>query len=133
MYCPYFETEMNICSHELHGGSVHVNEPLLRMACIWLLPRVALAKTDVSGESIIYAYVFCNVLHLLFTDNDVPMSLILVTLMLEATCSSETLVLTRTSWCNIQEDVILHGYRRENFKPYIQICSQFPRYNSSSI
>jgi hypothetical protein len=53
---------------------------------------------------------------LLVTANDVSSSPILVTLMMEAIRSSETLVLTGTTWRNIPEDGILHGHRRENLK-----------------
>jgi hypothetical protein len=54
----------------------------------------------------------------------VPSSLILVTMMMEALRSSETSILTRTTWHNIPEDSILHSHLCENLKSYmIFYCS----------
>jgi hypothetical protein len=58
------------------------------------------------------------VLQLLVTANVVPSSPILVTMMMEAILSSETLVLTRATYPNIPEDVILHSRLRDNLKPW---------------
>jgi hypothetical protein len=46
-------------------------------------------------------------------------------LMMEAICSSETSVLTRTTRRNIPEVSILHSHRRENLKSYIALTSWF--------
>jgi hypothetical protein len=57
-----------------------------------------------------------SVLQLLVTAN-VPSSPILVTLMIEAICFSETSILTRFI-CHIPEDGIPYSHRRENLKIY---------------
>jgi hypothetical protein len=49
----------------------------------------------------------------------VPSSPILVTLMIEPVCFSETSVFTWATWHNIPEDGILLSYRCENLKSYI--------------
>jgi hypothetical protein len=61
-----------------------------------------------------------SVRRLLVTAN-VPSSPILVTLMMEALGSSETLVLTRAIGRIIPGDGILHSQRRENLKSYIAL------------
>jgi hypothetical protein len=50
--------------------------------------------------------------------NAVPSSPILVTLMMEALCSSKTLVLMTATWRNIPEDGILHSHHCENLNSY---------------
>jgi hypothetical protein len=57
-------------------------------------------------------------LQLLVTAN-VPVPLILSTLMMEVIHSSKVPVLTRATWHHILEDCILHRHHCENFKSYI--------------
>jgi hypothetical protein len=65
-----------------------------------------------------------SVSQLLVTVSIVPSSPILVTLMIEAPCSSKTSVLIRTTSSNIPEDGILHSHCSESPKSYIVELSQ---------
>jgi hypothetical protein len=62
--------------------------------------------------------VFLRSMRWLLVTANIHSSPILVTLMMEALNSSETLALTRTTWRNIPEDDILHSYHRENLKSH---------------
>jgi hypothetical protein len=67
-----------------------------RMASSVMLRCVALVRTDVSED----------------------LSASIITLMMEALRSAETLVLTRATRSNISEDAILQSHRLENIKSY---------------
>jgi hypothetical protein len=73
------------------------------MASSGMLRSVALVRTDVTVNR--------RTLRRLLVTANVPSSLILVTLMMEALNSSETLVLTRARQRNIPEDAILHSFQ----------------------
>jgi hypothetical protein len=68
---------------------------------------------------------------LLVTAYIVLTSLILITLKIEAICSSETSALTRTTRRHILERDILHSHRRENLKSYIS-SPELPGFSSAA-
>jgi hypothetical protein len=68
----------------------------------------------------VYCVFLLSVLRLLVIA-DVPSSVILSILMMEAIYSSETLVPARTTWHHIPQNGILHSHYRENHKSYIAL------------
>jgi hypothetical protein len=81
--------------------------------------HAALVKTDDSEDHIafIIRVTRMGMLQLLVTAN-ISSLLILVALMMEAMCSSETMVLKRATWRHIPGDGILHSHCHENLKSY---------------
>jgi hypothetical protein len=92
-----------------------------------MLRRVVLVRTDVSEKDIASITMVTIVgelgtkIALLFTANVVPNSPILVTLMMEAIHSSETLFISRTTRHHIPEDAILHSHCLGDLKSYIAL------------
>jgi hypothetical protein len=113
---------------------IHVNMPRIYLWCgsIWrmlssgMLYHVAFVGTDISEErstSVIRVakIVFLQSVHrLLVMANAVLGSLILLTLMMEALCVSETSVPTRATQRPISEDLILHSHCHENLTSYME-------------
>jgi hypothetical protein len=79
--------------------------------------RLEYEEYRILGFQAVWLYVFlCIGLAFLLLANDVPISLNIFTLMLEAIFSSETSVLKRATLRIIPEDDILHSHRRGNLK-----------------
>jgi hypothetical protein len=83
-----------------------------------ILRSVALVRTDVSDERLHHQIFLCSMLRLLVTGN-VPKPAIIVTMMVEAICSSESSVLTIATMRNIPEDGVSHSHRRGNLKSHL--------------
>jgi hypothetical protein len=62
------------------------------------------------------AYILRSIQQLLLTVNVVHSSMILSTLMMQATCSSETSVLTKATWRHFPEGCIIRSHLSENLE-----------------
>jgi hypothetical protein len=82
------------------------------MASSGMLRRVAVVRTDVSGEF------SASIIRVTRITANVPSSPIHVTVIMVALSSSEPSVLTRATRRNISEDAILPNHRLENLKSY---------------
>jgi hypothetical protein len=98
-----------------------------------MLRRVALVRTEVLekrrtsiirvtriGElgTMLPVSILRSVHRLLVKANVNPSSPILLSLMMEALCSSEASVFARVTWRNSPEDDIVHRHRRDYLKSY---------------
>jgi hypothetical protein len=92
-----------------------------RSASIIRVTRIGEVETTSAVNSNPFTLRRNTVFRLLVTAYVVPSSPILVNMIIEAICSSETSVLTRIIQRNIQEDGILRSHHHENLKSYIAL------------
>jgi hypothetical protein len=110
--------------HGFHGGdcdAMYLLEGPLESTNPSHLPPSHSLVPHFTASFLIHLLFLLSVLQLLVTANVVSSSMILFTLLIEATRSSETSVFTRATRRHIPEDDILHSHRRENLKSYIAL------------